>query len=604
MASWHHQGSAMNRAPSETVLQPEIRGFVSKVSSIVIPHFSAQAVALILYLICSNTLLAYLLKVKSGSYPPPAVFWLSIIVILVAVMVQIMVLEEGSRWRYVVLAQIVGLTGLLRLVFLLPIPSVFGYDSYNEVNMSLSISEGGWNFTRGASDLTSTPYPPLHFLANIASAVLGTSLFDASKWLPALYTLTVIPILYLLTRSLQASEKAGLLGAFGMGTLYTFVAFHSTFVREGVGFLFMALTVYCYVKSLSGDKNRIVLRVLAILFASLVVFSHHMASFNMLVFFVLLVVVSVAVLESPRLRLPMIGKGPSMTRAWTVTELSAVFATLVIVLVAGYWINLRLSPLDVLVRALEDAAQPAQFSPQFPGTLRNKILVLGEGSFGAAFGVLALAALVWRRDRITWTFLLFASVMALISLGLFNRIVGFGLLGRTFMAMRFQLFAYLGIFPLVGFTVARVAARSQRLGIAVSALFILYAALAVFRIPAYFYTDAQPDWQAGEQRLFVADSERHSLIWMKANAGEAEHVLTNSGFFWYFPAVDFHPPKVDFWETLARSDDREIPASVDLVPLSLPRWEAFQAWSRLGGSILSSFNVVYDVGDVQLLERP
>jgi hypothetical protein len=122
-------------------------------------------------------------------------------------------------------------------------------------------------------------YPPLSFyLAGLTNSILRIPLLDIIRWLPAVVSVSTIPVFYFLAREVLKSEFQAILAVYCFAFLPT--AFDFMVVGGGLsrsfGFLFSILTLQQEIRML--HSNRFVYTLGTGVFAALTVLSHPVAA--------------------------------------------------------------------------------------------------------------------------------------------------------------------------------------------------------------------------------------------------------------------------------------------------------------------------------------
>jgi hypothetical protein len=576
-------------------------------------HGFGRLTAVLAYSFFAALLLEYLILTKHYVYPHPAFFWVPILGLLLVILYQILTLRKEDHWEWAILAQMAVFALLLRFVFILPIPSIFGNDSYREVRAASEMAAGGWALSGPAYDAFPSQFnnPVLHFFGIASSQVTGLSLFDFAKWLPALYTLPTLLFVYLIGWRLHGSKRAALFASFGFSTLYMYILFHSLFVREGLAFVLFAAAIYSYY--VGARYRRFGFIALALVFSGGTVFAHHLTPLAMILLVGVLAVSASRSAGSQTERAQRTPSGSLEAPASGRSLVGSSFPLLLAVATFGYWLYLTFSPLDSLTLAIKDATSVRAASADFPGTIKNQILLGGEIGFAAVFGSLALLAIVLKgRKASAWDFALLSwgIAMGLISLGMFNRIVAFAQLGTTFMAARFQTFGYLALFLMAGYGIARAVNRSRALGVVAALPLVAYALLGVYRIPQYLYSEGQPSFEAGEQNLYLTLPELHAYLWIEGGgrvAAGQDSIATDDWSKVFFASLIGAREQVYSYDWILTPAARERGALIERFDYVFWRenWR-YQMEESLSfvPTTLPALNHIYANGDISIFKSP
>ncbi|AKB33067.1 hypothetical protein MSSIH_2377 [Methanosarcina siciliae HI350] len=435
----------------------------------------------LLYVQLTVILIIFLLSQRFNIHLPICVFWVSVVAITCIICIQITSFNRNSN-KYMILFQIIVFSWIIRTIFI-PNTGFFGHDPYKEMEVVSVILNNGWDLD---SDIFSNykyqySYPILYELIIMGSQVLGTSLFSVARWFPLLYNTSSLLFIYLFSNHLFNSDKSSLLSVFGASMLYQSVMFHTLPIRESIAFVFFVAFLYVYFRE---KKPNVLFTILALLLIVMITLSHHLTSFLIFLFVFLHILVNSVckILETiaPR-KLYFIPD----SRGFNILAY-------ILVLVIGYWIYLRYSPLNIIAYAFEESAylDPGH-GMIVPNNLKFIVLVNGEYFFAFAFAFFSIYSITLcnNRMRINLTLIFWAALMGIMSILSLK-----GMVLRTesvAFASRFQSFGYISLFVLSGSIIDLKNQKGRmfnEINATVILLYFLFILFSIYRIPVELYT--------------------------------------------------------------------------------------------------------------------
>ena len=451
---------------------------------------------------------------RAGEYPPLWVFWVMIFLTFSLIVYQI-TLSKNLRVHQVLLffLQITVMALLFRIQFISGENVLAGYDANNEyVALYQIANEGRWS--PETSSIVGSSYPLLYIFGLEWSQILNVDLFSTAKWLPISIFYIAPLFLYLIAR-LKYGSMTGLFAIFGFSFLYISLVFHSILQRETMAIPLFLMAIYFYLKATSQDSGRHALLSLSVFAVIACVLAHHMTSFILLIFFIIL-------FSSNRLILIFRGvrNDRSISEARREERTSGHFIFFIAATIFGYWIFLKNSPLDFFGLIFREAAifQPG-IGAIFPSSLRMSILLTGEILFAIIFATISFIAVILRRKNMKTSDLAFLLFSGFMGLAMILTISG-GLLQWEGMGLgsRFQTYVYIGLLLLSGYTAYFVLSRYKNrkfLKRVIPLVLITFVIFNIYRIPPYLYseTDAQP----GDVRILVTEAEQIAVLWLGIN---------------------------------------------------------------------------------------
>lgn len=485
------------------------------------------------YLSSVSLFLAYVFAFNWRLTDIPALFWILLVGMGGTLLLRILTPAREDRIS-LCLAEILLLLFVVRFAVLYSVPGLYGFDPYQEMRISTFVLENGWNLSGPEYEIFRITYisPVIHFLASLLQLTTGLNLEAIVKWLPLAYSMGSVLLLFLIAKSFTRSSSSAVLVAFAFASLHMFLLFHALFVRESLAFVFFLGTVFTYVEGRRRKDWRWVFA--AVIFGLSTVLTHHMTSFLLGAFFVVLGIVGLLHLLIPR----SLSSSRSSKFGNVKSALGALsFGILLTVSTVGYWAFLTYTPIQVFVAALLDASrfQPAFFDA--PNTVRTVVLVWGEILFAAAFGVLALASILrgpYHHSRWATSYLAWGGLMGAISFALLQRVIVWAQLGSTFMAARFQTFGYPFLFVLSLGYIGHLSRSRPRMRYFLIVFLLGFLLLSVYRLPNHLYSATEPDWAAGEERFYLTDSDFAALL---INLNETGRIATDPFYANFFSPV-------------------------------------------------------------------
>lgn len=447
-----------------------------------LPKYMPLRIIYLLYIQYILILLTYLLTQRFSYYLPEFVFWISVVIITCIIGMQIKLFDITQN-KYQILIQIILFSLIIRTIFI-PNTGFFGHDPYKEMEVVNAIVDSKWSLDSSvfSSYKYQYCYPILYELIILSSSLLGVSIYSISRWLPLLYSVSSLLFIYLLSNQLFNSVKSSLITVFGASMLYQCVMFHTLPIRESIAFLFFVATLYTYFK---GSKlSNSILITLSILFAFSIALSHHLTSFLIVTFLFLHLVIN-SILKI------LLSVKPNISH-FSPDHTTSGFFLYILVLILGYWIYLKYSPLDIIEYALQESAyKNPGHGMVLPNATRFDILVYGEYIFAFIFALLSIYSIIIsnKKESICLTFLFWAAFMGILSL---LALKGMVLKSESVaFASRFQSFGYISLFILSGSAIGLNRQENSIVeGIKTYIIFIyiLFILFNIYRIPSNLYS--------------------------------------------------------------------------------------------------------------------
>ena len=428
-----------------------------------------------IFFAATSLLVLYLLSIRWHIYLSAALFWVAVALMLGTIIYQCLKIELSPSYVKVVLLEIAVTCFVFHLIYQIPYYGLRGYDAYIDMASAKGILSSG--FVMGAPQYINVTsyFPMIHIFGAMLSLITSINLFSVAKWFPSFLDVALIPLLYLLVRSIFREEKIALLSALLFASLQHHMLFSSLFIRETIALVLAVCSVYLYF-SAKRSPHPATNYALSIVCLIGTVFAHHLTSFMLLIFLLLHLLVTKA------------SEVPFLRRAYFVDEITGEKVTITFLLIAfvalfAYWIYVVMSPLYTLAALVRDVFAPSQWGvrtyAEMAGisvaslrTIRDYTMFYGFYSFHLIFGLILLYNLLRRaknRRVETYSFSLFLFLC--------------GLVGFLFMYLvapaafpdRFLMFGWLfGFAPLVVAIVKGKHKWPQRVGVFLLIAFMLF----------------------------------------------------------------------------------------------------------------------------------
>ena len=438
-------------------------------------YLNSKASTVGIFFAATALLVLYLLSIRWHIYLSVTLFWVAIVLMLSTIIYQSLKIELSSSYAKVVLLEIAVTCLVFHLIYQIPYYGLRGYDAYVDMASAKGILSSG--FVMGDPQYISPTsyFPMIHVFGAMLSLITSINLFSVVKWFPSLLDVALIPLLYLLVRSIFKEEKIALLSALLFACLEHHILFSSLFVKETIALVLAVCCVYLYL-SAKHSSHHAANYALSIVCLIGTVFAHHLTSF-MLLIFVLIHLLVTKTSEVPFLRRTYFG-GKIMGEKVTTTFLSIAFVALF-----AYWIFVVISPLYTLAAFVRDLFAPGQWGvrtyAEMVGvsavsiqTIRGYIIFYGFYFFHLIFGLILLYKLLpWTKNRRveTYSFTLFLFLCGLIGF------LSLYVIAATPFPDRFLMFGWLfGFAPLVVTILKGKYKWPRRVGIFLLVAFMLF----------------------------------------------------------------------------------------------------------------------------------
>jgi len=365
-------------------------------------------------------LVFYLLSIRWHVYLSVSLFWVAVALMLGTTVYQILRIELSSSYVKIVLLEIAITCLVFHLIYQIPYSGLRGSDAYGDMASVKGILSSG--FVMGAPQyITEYSYfPMIHIFGAMLSLITGIDLFSVVKWFPSFLDVALIPLLYLLVRSIFKEEKIALLSALLFASLQNHILLSSLFIRQTYALVLAVCCIYLYL-SAKHSPHPATNYALSIMCLIGTVFAHHLTSFMLLIFLLIHLLVTKAS-KVPFLRRVYFGKtitGEKVTITFSLIAFVALFA---------YWMYVATLPLYTLSSLVWELFTPGKWGTstyaEMAGisaasihTIRGYITFYGFYFFLFTFGLILLHGLLTRaknRRVETYSFTLFLFLCGLV----------------------------------------------------------------------------------------------------------------------------------------------------------------------------------------------
>jgi hypothetical protein len=383
-------------------------------------RLSSTASITLIFLAAAVLLVFYLLSLSWHVYLPVSLFWVAVALMLGTITYQIFKVELRSSNVMLVLLEIGITCFVFHLIYVIPYYGLAGYDPYFDMASAKGILSGGFVLGDPKYFNPTSDFPMIHIFGAMLSKITGIDLFFVAKWFSPLVGVAVIPLLYLLVRSIFKEEKVALLSALLFACVQNQIYFSAQFIRETFALVLAVCCLYLYFSaeySLHPAANY----ALSVICLIGTVFAHHLTSFMLLVFLFVHFLVTKAS-EVPYLRRTYFAD-KIMGEKVRIT-----FISIASVALFAYWIFVVIFPFNSLINFARDLLTPSQYgagtyastiniSTSFLHTIRQYVIFYGFYSFLLIFALILLYKLLPRtknRRVETYSFTLYLLLCLLI----------------------------------------------------------------------------------------------------------------------------------------------------------------------------------------------
>jgi hypothetical protein len=406
-------------------------------------------------------LIAHLLSVSAGIVFHPAVFWISIILIVGSLIFQILKVSSDGSFSNLIIFQILVANFAFHMIYALPYSGLYGGSPTPDLWVLNHFLEDG------SFDIATKPFPGFNILSGSFSLITGIKTFDVVKFIPSILDTMLVLLLYHFLKYMLKNTKHALLAILLFISLYYHMWFYATFHWEVLGSLLMILTLYLYfIGRKSQQKQTFV--VLAIMCLISLILSHHLSSF--------IIVICLIIFLATSYGIKLAFKDKTL-------NISVTFVAIVLVIVFAYYSYLYIAAIRVMVdfgKGLFDVDIMGQgtygsqvLTPNI--TIRQYIEQYGFFAFHAIFGAIIAYNLIFtRRKRDVWyafsaIYLIFWGFIGVLLMYVLSRESG------NLDSERALIFGWIfGLAPLVAGIYGFKHKWVQRIGIGALTLFIFF----------------------------------------------------------------------------------------------------------------------------------
>ncbi len=475
----------------------------------------------------------YLVAFRAGAATSAVPLWLLVVAPLACLALTLHRVRtlhdlEASAWCAAAVPQILALVLAVRVALQPAGPVLPGLDPYTEYAAAFRISLRGWPLPEVAF-ASQAAFPLVHVLALMTSTLTGADLFTVVKWLPSVYTLASILLIFGMALRFGWHPFVALYAAFAVAFTYMFFFFHALFIREGLAYVLGLGLVYAVAAARTGPAPW---RLVAAMFGASMILAHHLGPVLFGGFLVCWLVLEVALSWRDQVR-------RAAGRSWLVW--SGVLVVGLAVAQQLYWAQVAAAPrrsIAPVLSTVEKGASPEVGSPAVAGGVpavwgllerivgkralpllfdaRTRALLLGQVLAATVGGLMVLAGVVRFRELRTPVF--FACILWTTGMGVLSLLT---LTGRVLpyesvaLASRFETLGFLALMLVI----AQVGVR-LRSGWVVIAFAGLWALLNLYRAAPYVAASVRSPKTPAElaSQYVVRPSEVAATRWVPAGA--------------------------------------------------------------------------------------
>lgn len=428
-----------------------------------------------IFLAATLTLILYLFGLRYQAYLPTPIFFVSIGVMVLAILYQIFAIEATPYSPLLIVGEIAVLTFSFHMIYQISGYGLYGSDAFIDLatlkGILASGHVGGVPEYREITDF----FPMIHILSAQICLISKIEYHEVAKWFPSIFDLAIVPFLYLLMRDLFKQQKIALLSILMFAALQHHVLYSSLFIRETIALVFTVCCLYFYLSAKSSGRP-VLYRVISLVFLTGVVFAHHLTSL------MLIILLFIHILVTTFTKLPWFRKSYNKGDA-AGEEVSLSYFLTAAVITITYWIAHVIYPIEYLVAVLRDLVTINIWgqhtyleSTGISGatlslpTIRYYALIYGSYFCFLIFGLILLSSMLYKKStfqiqKITFSLFLFFCAFA--------AIIFLFLLPRTIIGDRFLMYGWMFAFGPLFVSIFEIKQKSLlRLCMSVAAIFI------------------------------------------------------------------------------------------------------------------------------------
>jgi hypothetical protein len=457
----------------------------------------------------ASLFIIYLLSIRQQVYLPVSIFWVAVVVLIGTLIYQILGIKSSSPFTKLILIEIAVTSFIFCLIFQIPNYGLYGQDPYGDLSFAKDILFNGHIAVTSQYYIDYSNFPILHIFSAIISMITAVDLFSVAKWFPSFLSAGLVFILYLLISRILKDKKIALLSVLVYVCLENHILWGSLFVRETYALVLAVMCIYLYFTSMHSSHPRTYCA-LSILCLIITVFTHHLTSFLLMLFFLIHLLVT-KVINFSFLRKVNFGdyvKGEKVTLT---------FLLIAVVAILSYWTFIVTYPLETLISFGRDLFETGKYgvgsyaganslSASSITTIRGNITFYGFYFFNLIFCIILLFNIMPRRkyrrvETISFTlFLLFCLFMGFVSLYL---------LPAYAFPDRYLTYGWLfGIPPLISAILITKYKYLRKIGVLLVIAFILFN---IYIIPPSLWSPRSQETSLATVEIYAPSLEDYAL---------------------------------------------------------------------------------------------
>jgi hypothetical protein len=387
---------------------------------------------------------------------------------------------------------------LLHLIYEVGYYGLRGNDPYIDYNFFKSILSDHHFTLIQSQGVSVNGWPMIHILSSATSFTTKISPLLIAKFLPLFISSIIVMPLFLVVQELFKNKKVALFSCLIFGTIPKFISFEGLFVRETYGLFIIIL--FFYILYISKERSDYHFGLLSIILIPVIVFSHHLSSFMLIVLLAIYIVVSKL--------LPFLSSNQSNLRKKLSDNYLTVFL-LILFSTLSYWTFNSNNIINLFKNIFSDFFSTRQVITTYAEkinlispivTLRGNIIYYGFFFFHISFCFILLIRLLLikkfnqKSEEVAFTLFLYFC--------LFYAFLALFILGSLPFPDRFLPFGWMfGIIPLVGLLL--LIKNGKLKGV----LVVLLISFCIFNL-----YNIEPEYYTGNASIKVVSTEKDYLI--------------------------------------------------------------------------------------------
>lgn len=426
------------------------------------------------------------------------IFWCISFLWIIFILYQI-IHENSKNYHILALISIFSFLVFLRVILRPDSFTLWGSDPYVELANSINILNNSWmpsNYVESSNFRLGTDFPFINFFGLVTYRILGLNLIEIVNWMPIFISISSLLFLYLITLKIYNSKRIALISVYLFALVYSFVDYHSLFIKETIGFILFSGAIYCYILAKSTNIRNY--SIISVFFAIITVFSHHLTAAIVILFLSILVVVE---------------KVSNKFKENNSSIYGTTFLLIFVVSAIGYWFYLRYSPIEVFLNTIDLPQFSALASHVSLNSSYLNIIRFKDFLLAGIIGLFAISTIYIRRNKIRTielSLLIFGIIMGLMSIifSLFVPLVGSG----SAWGGRFILFGYWGLSIISAYSIYHFL-RNKNIKPLIIVFLFLFATLQVYNIYPSLYDHTASAYELEGGRFYVQPAEQSALLW-------------------------------------------------------------------------------------------